>query len=232
MADLYTWDYTTLVAATNQPRPCVKKQEYDSYRGVHRLMDSTESDRPKLVGLGLLAPKVEMVPDPDDWQHKKSLSRTSFHITDKGREWIKAVEGRWEEDVQDMRWWRLATTHGAMVLGIPDFLHPEEAKTDLRVLFGSAFGFLPPLHDDQSEGRPHQFGPEWRPWKNPEQAWVDARHESRAQWRGAYMRPYGAPFDPVLSFAEAVGEFAHERLSSFDLNVEDAHKVCFLDSME
>lgn len=232
MTDLFTWDYTTLVGALSRPILGLQKV------GLQKDNDLGTINRQELVEIGFLVPKVELV--------KRAYTnvedrKTFFHITEEGKRWVQKVEATWDEQTEGTAWWSVQTSHGGCILGLPDFLHPEEAETDLRVLLGSGFAWAQPRNDDHSPGNPVKLTKctrigldgvecttDWKPWFNPGQAWIDCRseNESAAHFRGAYMRLHGAPFDPGLSFVEELG---HIPPKVFD-DETAVEKLCFLDS--
>lgn len=182
---LYTWDYTALLA-----------------------MPSKKVD-PKLLDLGF-ALKVETDPPKPaypSYGSDKPKKIISYEITDKGRAWVASVEAAWEKQCADTRWWSIEGTPGAFVIALYEGMHPSEVTADLRRYFGSTFQLSRPHDEDQCEGRPHLYGKDWRPWK----AWrpfLDLRDEepSSHAMKGAFLRIFGAPLDPGVSFYEAAGE--------------------------
>ena len=224
---LFTWDYVYLRSYFEPHKTKDLLTERDRERNLGK--QPKPFDHQHLVNLGLLARTIDVVKGKYSYDPWDEI--TTIQTTDAGKAWVKKIETRWEDQVAGLAFWEVTTSNGGLVIGIPADLHPDDVEPDLRKLFGLNFHYLAPRHDDEARGSPHKLKTDWRPWNDASRAWVDCRNEGRPWWRGAYMRPHGAPFDPTLSFIECVGQNpGHgvldehaERLAVLDtINVEDA----------
>lgn len=235
MIDLYTWDYATL--KSHLPLPGKTRDEGLGYR--HKRVDLGICDRQHLVEAGFLQPETTLVKEyPSD--KEPTQKRTIFVLSDAGRAWLAKIEARWEERVEGAAWWSIDTSHGGLVIGIPDFLHPEEAVEDMKLYLGSTFKLGRPRTEDHSPGNPvklsvcevkDEMGNKvlvpWRPWLDPSRSWLDLTKEGSPIFRGAYMRIHGAPFE-ALAFMEGLGLW----VPNTSINEMEAKHVCFIDKVK
>lgn len=200
---LYTFDYVALVKAAQEglPGDIDRGERFSSRQGQD--LKATKSWN-HLVEYGLLVAHTEANPKAKNFGQPETL--TTFKPTEQGVRTIASIESSWEEECVDLEWWNVSTTRGIALLGLPG-VHPEEALNDLRVFYGSTLTLSPPRNEDDIPGRCKKKCPEWRPWKDASQSWVDMTEEGKPKLRGAYMRPFGDPVDPALAFMEGLGLF-------------------------
>lgn len=228
---LFTWDYVAINSLLDGPLPATLK------------VGGAVSDRPHLVEAGLMAPKVEPIPEKErSYGRDAPTTKTIFHITDAGRAWLTKIKAKWDKETEGTTWWSVELGRGCTIIGIPSDLHPEDVDDDLRLLLGMHGGLAEPRDEDHSPGNPRKLTrtevtlPDgargkvpWKPWHDASQAWIDCRRPGRPFFRGAYMRPHGAPFDPGLSFIECCGLFP-TGLKTID--EADAKHISYLDTIE
>jgi len=209
---LYTWDYVAMKMAAD-----------------HGIRADKTTPWTNLLDLGYVArdegafaadtAKAQQTP----WT--RAEVQPLLRATEAGHAWRARVEAGWEKQVAGLSFWSVSTTEGYLHLGLPG-IQPHDALPDLKTRYGSRFGFTRPWKLDQSMGNAKKHPEIWRPWIAG-RVWLDLSREGAPIERGAYMRPYGAPLDPVVTFCEAAGVFP-EGLSSMDCDISLAHALCEL----